>query len=62
MADLAVIVTIVGFFVAAALLTRALDRVIADTSSDAAHDSDGDGDGDGASVTPQSGSQPRRSA
>jgi hypothetical protein len=31
MADVAVLVTIVAFFVAAALLTRALDRVIADT-------------------------------
>ena len=33
MADVAVIVTIVAFFVAAALLTRALDRVIGDTDS-----------------------------
>jgi hypothetical protein len=35
MADVAVIVTIVAFFVAAALLTRPLERVIADTDADA---------------------------
>jgi hypothetical protein len=35
MADVAVIITIVAFFVAAALLTRGLDRVIAETDGDA---------------------------
>jgi hypothetical protein len=35
MADVAAIVTILAFFVGAALLTRPLERVIADTDADA---------------------------
>jgi hypothetical protein len=35
MADVAAIITIVAFFVAAALLTRGLDRVIAESDGDA---------------------------
>jgi hypothetical protein len=55
MADVAVIATIVGFFLAAALLLRGLDRVIADSGARAVEPGDEHG-------IPEREPQPGRSA
>ncbi len=55
MADVAVIATIVGFFLAATLLLRGLDRVIADSGARAVEPGDENG-------IPEREPQPGRSA